>query len=97
MNVTLDQDFIVPMVAGSELNYGFNWGAVLAAGETIISSAWVVDNTAFEHVGDTIYNQHTLIRIGGGIAGRVVHAINTIVTSDDNRFVKRIRLVCIPG
>lgn len=97
MDVALDEDFVVSMVVGSELTYGFNWAAVLAPGESIVTSSWTINNTAFDFMGDTLAGNHALIRVGGGVAGRVAHATNTIVTSDDNRFVKRIRLVCIPG
>lgn len=97
MDVRLDQDFVVAMVAGSELDYGFDWSAVLVPGETIVTSSWTLNNSAFLHVGDTQDGSHTLIRVGAGIAGRVAHATCTMVTSLGNRFVKRIRLVCIPG
>lgn len=96
MDVTLDQDFTVVMVAGSELDYGFNWSDVLAPGETVLTSAWSINNDAFTHVGDTLDDSQALVRIGGGIAGRIAYATNTIVTTA-NRYVKRIRLVCIAG
>lgn len=85
------------MVAGSELPYGFDWSAILAPAESIVSSTWAVNNTAFDHVGDTVLGKISLIRVGGGVAGREAQATNTITTSDGNTYVKRIRLVCIAG
>lgn len=96
MDIRLQDDFVVHMVAGSELDYGFDWSAMLAPGETILSSTWEIDNTAFVHVDDAVVGAAALVRIGGGVAGRSAHARNTVTTTI-NVFVKRIRLVCIAG
>ena len=62
------------------LDYGFDWSDWLASGETISTSAWVVD-TGITADSDSNTTTITTVWLSGGTAGKVYRITNSITTS----------------
>lgn len=64
----------------SIVDYGIKWSLFLQAGETIVSSSWIIPSGLARGV-DTITASGTAIWLGGGSAGKLYEVTNRITTN----------------
>lgn len=72
------------------LDYGFDWSDWLAAGETIVSSAWAADSSDITIDSDTFGDTSATVWLSGGTVGTEYKLTNHIVTSagrEDDRTI----------
>ena len=76
----------------AKLDYGFDWTAWLASGETVSVSSWTTDtltNTSPQNTGTV-----TSLFVEGGVVGTSYKLVNTITTSVGRVDSRTIRLSC---
>ena len=78
---------------GSNLDYGFNWSAWLAVGETITQSTWTV-TTGIVLTNQLISGSTTSTFASGGEASKIYQLYNTITTSADRIDSRTLTLSC---
>lgn len=62
-------------------DYGLDWSALLAVGETITDSAWAVDPVGLTLGTDEITDAIVTVWLSGGTDGTSYKVVNTITTS----------------
>ena len=65
---------------GATKTYGFDWTSWMSIGDTIASSAWVID-AGLTVVTEDNSTTHTSIQLSGGVAGQEYTVTNTITTA----------------
>jgi hypothetical protein len=80
--------------AWEELEYPISYSRLLEAGETIVTSEWVV-TAGITVIGDEQGLDATEIKVGGGTANTEYIASNRITTSEGRKYERPIRIkVC---
>lgn len=62
------------------LNYGFQWGAELAPGDSIASSVWIVP-IGLTKVSEGVSGGDTVVKLSGGTPGEGYVLTNRITTT----------------
>lgn len=77
----------------AHLDYGIDWSAWLATGETIDDSTWIVPEPL---IGDDASHtdELTVVWISGGSAGQRYQVTNRITTTEGRIDDRSITLVC---
>jgi hypothetical protein len=78
---------------GSTLDYGFDWSAWLASGETITDSSWAITG-GLTLSQSQITGGVTSTFVGGGVSGTIYKLVNTITTSASRVDSRTITLSC---
>ena len=76
----------------AKLDYGFDWTAWLASGETISTSSWTTDTLTSS--SPQISTNVTSVFVEGGVVGTSYKIVNTITTSVGRIDSRTIRLSC---
>lgn len=77
----------------SNLDYGLDWTAWLASGETISTSVWSVTD-GITLASTLVSGNITSVFASGGVVGRVYTLSNTITTSSNRIDTRSITLSC---
>ena len=77
----------------ASLDYGFDWTSWLAAGETIVTSDWVVESPLTKSLEQTVDGVTSLF-VTGGVIGKIYKVANTITTSLTRTDTRTIKLSC---
>tara|TARA_R110002020_G_scaffold440982_1_gene651687 strand:+ start:435 stop:740 length:306 start_codon:yes stop_codon:yes gene_type:complete len=77
---------------GEKLPYNINWSDMLAAGESITTSAWTVSDSDMTLSDPSISGLETTTKAQGGRAGYNYVLTNTINTSNANICVRRFNI-----
>jgi hypothetical protein len=78
---------------GELLPYNINWSDMLAAGESILTSVWIIVDNALINISDpAISGLETTTKVSGGAAGYNYVISNTITTSNGNTCVRRFNI-----
>jgi len=63
-------------------DYGLDWAALLAAGETITDSTWAIAPTGeLTATDESILGSVAIVWLSGGVSGTAYAATNTVTTS----------------
>lgn len=82
-----------PKDPDSIIDYGVDWSAWLASGETISTSAWVVP-TGLTNVSESNTTTATAIFVSGGDIGETYTLTNRIVTSAGRTEDRSMLIAC---
>ena len=67
------------------LDYGFDWSAWLADGETITASSWLISDTGLTADSDEATDTTATIWLSGGTLGTTYRVTNHIITSQNRQ------------
>jgi hypothetical protein len=81
---------------GSDLDYSVDWSAWMAAGETIVNSAWTATAGITMSRSTVLGGTLAVAFAAGGVAGQEYVLTNTIATSEGRVDSRTITLRCRP-
>ena len=90
---TSDTQNEIAQSPNANLDYSFDWTNLLQAGESLVSSSWLVP-VALTASRNQLVSNITSVFVSGGVVDHVYHIVNTITTNTGRTDSKTIRISC---